>query len=132
MTRGKSIWDWMPASSNSLTAGATGYLVKKTPPARLLEAIKELHEGGSPISSQIARRVIQAFQKPPPKNEAGPRLTPREEEILEHLTRGLLYKEIAHSLNISTETVRTHVRNIYEKLQVRTRTEAINKLRERR
>jgi DNA-binding NarL/FixJ family response regulator len=115
---------------DSLAAGATGYLLKKTPPDRLLELIKELREGGSPISSQIARRVIQAFQKPPPKPDPTAGLTVREKEILDHLARGMLYKEIAATLGISSETVRTHVRNIYEKLHVRTRTEALNKVRQ--
>jgi DNA-binding NarL/FixJ family response regulator len=113
----------------SLEAGATGYLLKKTPPTKLLQAIQDVHQGGSPMSNQIARRVIQAFQKPVIQSEAGALLSAREQQVLDQLAQGLLYKEIAATLNISTETVRTHVRNIYEKLQVRTRTEALNKVR---
>jgi len=111
----------------SLTAGATGYLLKKTPPARLLESITELVSGGSPMSGEIARKVVQAFagrQKHPLPDSS---LTPREEEILSYLSKGYLYKEIAAELFISIETVRTHIRRIYQKLQVRTRTEALLK-----
>lgn len=108
----------------SLKAGASGYLVKKTPPAQLVEAIRDLHRGGSPMSGQIARRVVELFQQPLPGTE---KLTGREREILDFLTRGFLYKEIALETGISVETVRTHIRNIYQKLHVRTRTEAILK-----
>jgi DNA-binding NarL/FixJ family response regulator len=82
----------------SLEAGATGYLLKKTPPGKLLEAIRDVHQGGSPMSNQIARRVIQAFQKPAPQANRAAVLTGREQEILQHLAQGLLYKEIAHAL----------------------------------
>jgi DNA-binding NarL/FixJ family response regulator len=111
----------------SLAAGATGYLLKNTTPAKLIEAIQDLHQGGSPMSGQIARRVVKAFQAPQAKAAAEAALTKREQEILTHLSHGLLYKEIANALGISIETVRTHIRNIYEKLQVRTRTEAVLK-----
>lgn len=111
----------------SLTAGATGYLLKKTPPARLLEAIKELLAGGSPMSGEIARKVVQTFARPVLLPQPGTGLTAREEEILSYLSKGFLYKEIAAELFISIETVRTHIRNIYQKLQVRTRTEALLK-----
>ena len=111
----------------SLTAGATGYLLKKTPPARLLEAIKELLAGGSPMSGEIARKVVQTFARPVLLPQSGTGLTAREEEILSYLSKGFLYKEIAAELFISIETVRTHIRNIYQKLQVRTRTEALLK-----
>jgi len=109
----------------SLTAGATGYLLKKTPPARLLEAITELHNGGSPMSGEIARKVVQTFSRPVNHKIPDTILTPREEEILSYLSKGFLYKEIAAELFISIETVRTHIRKIYQKLQVRTRTEAL-------
>lgn len=109
----------------SLTAGATGYLLKKTPSARLLEAITELVHGGSPMSGEIARKVVQTFSKPQSQHIAEANLTPREEEILSYLSKGYLYKEIASDLHISMETVRTHIRKIYHKLQVRTRTEAL-------
>jgi DNA-binding NarL/FixJ family response regulator len=113
----------------SLAAGATGYLIKKTPPNRLLAAISDLHQGGSPVSNQIARRVLQAFRKNESGETSASMLSEREREILDCLGHGLLYKEIGTKLGISTETVRTHVRNIYKKLQVRTRAEALEKVR---
>jgi DNA-binding NarL/FixJ family response regulator len=111
----------------SLKAGATGYLLKKTVPSRILEAISEVYHGGSPMSTQIARRVISSFQKED-SIEASELLTSREKEILKNLSEGLRYKEIAVKLKISIETVRTHARRIYEKLHVQSRTEALNKV----
>jgi DNA-binding NarL/FixJ family response regulator len=111
----------------SLKAGATGYLLKKTEPAKILEAIKEVYAGGSPMSSQIARKVIASFQ-PKPGIDDVEILTPKEKEILKALSKGLRYKEIAFEMQISIETVRSHVRRIYEKLQVQSRTEALNKV----
>lgn len=116
----------------ALNAGASGYILKKTPPLKLLEAIKELHEGGAPMSSQIARKVVAAFQQrsmnaQTPDEKAISALSNREKEILEFLAKGLLYKEIAAQLNISQETVRKHVYHIYEKLHVNNRIEAINR-----
>ncbi len=111
----------------SLKAGATGYLLKKTVPARILEAIAEVYDGGSPMSAQIARRVITSFQKGDGIEESEV-LTSREKEILKNLSEGLRYKEIAAKLKISIETVRTHARRIYEKLHVQSRTEALNKV----
>ncbi len=111
----------------SLAAGANGYLLKKTPPARLLEAISDLVKGGSPMSSEIARKVVQTFHKPVLQHFPEANLTPREEEILHYLTKGYLYKEIAEALFINIETVRTHIHKIYQKLQVRTRTEVLLK-----
>lgn len=111
----------------SLVAGASGYILKKTPPSKLLEAIQDLHTGGSPMSSQIARKVVQAFQKLGTSSKETENLTSREHEILSYLAKGYRYKEIAEMLFISIETVRTHLRNIYEKLQVRSRTEAVLK-----
>jgi DNA-binding NarL/FixJ family response regulator len=111
----------------SLEAGATGYLLKKTPPARLMDAISELVNGGSPMSGEIARKVVQAFATPVQHKLPEGNLTPREEEILSFLSKGFLYKEIAAELFISIDTVRTHIRKIYQKLQVRTRTEALLK-----
>ena len=113
----------------ALSAGASGYILKKTAPQKLVEAIRELCEGGAPMSSQIARKVVAAFQN---KNHAPGEnnltmLTPREKEILELLSRGLMYKEIAWELDISQETVRKHVYRIYEKLDVGNRVEAVNK-----
>jgi DNA-binding NarL/FixJ family response regulator len=105
----------------SLQAGATGYILKKTPPGQLMEAIRELHRGGSPMSGSIARRVVASFQQPCKVRQA---LTAREREILEHVVQGYRFREIAELLHISLETVRSHIRNIYEKLHVRSRTEA--------
>jgi DNA-binding NarL/FixJ family response regulator len=112
---------------DSLKAGASGYILKKTPPAKLLESIQDLHNGGSPMSSQIARKVVQAFQQNHQPVPPAERLSKREQEILAYLAKGHLYKEIAVALHISVETVRTHLRNIYDKLHVRTRTEAVVK-----
>ncbi len=111
----------------SLKAGASGYLLKKTAPSKILESITEVFNGGSPMSSQIARKVIGSFQQ---KNtiEDSSLLTQREKEILKLLAKGLRYKEIAADLMISIDTVRTHTRHIYEKLQVQSRIEAINKV----
>ncbi len=112
---------------NSLKAGATGYILKKTPPAELLDAIRNLHNGGSPMSSQIARKVVQAFQQISQSHKDTESLTEREAEILAHLARGYHDKEIAEQLFVSVETVRTHIRNIYKKLHVHSRTEAARK-----
>ena len=111
----------------SLKAGASGYLLKKTAPSKILDAISEVHHGGSPMSSQIARRVIASFQHKNSIDETN-FLTPREKEILKELSKGLRYKEIADEMKISIETVRSHARKIYEKLQVQSRTEALNKV----
>ena len=114
----------------ALSAGASGYLLKKTDPPRMLEAIRELYEGGSPMSSQIARKVVAAFQHKAPtttESEELDDLSAREKEILEHLSKGLMYKEIAAQLYLSPETVRKHVYHIYEKLHVNNRVAAVNK-----
>jgi DNA-binding NarL/FixJ family response regulator len=115
----------------SLKAGAVGYLLKKTPPAKIIEAIREVHGGGSPMSNQIARRVLASFQAPPAHPDKGPILSPRELEILNQVARGLRYKEIADTLFVSPDTVRTHLRNVYRKLQVRSATEAVFKTKTR-
>ncbi len=112
----------------SLAAGATGYMLKKTPPAKLLEAILELRAGGAPMSGQVARKVVAAFRQPTTGIQPSSSLTPVEQTILQLLARGLLYKEVANHLNISLSTVRTHVWHIYRKLQVHNRTEAVLKL----
>lgn len=111
----------------ALAAGASGYLLKRDAPNMLLEALNDLRNGGSPMSSAIARKVVQHFQSPPNTTSVDHDLTPRETEILEQLVKGSLYKEIASDLGIGVETVRTHLRNIYAKLHVRTRTEAVVK-----
>jgi len=112
---------------NALKAGATSYLLKGTPPEKIVEAINEVHHGGSPISSQIARKVIEAFTKKEKTNDYFQNLSRREQEILEQLSKGYRYKEIADKLFVSIETVRTHIRNIYEKLQVNSRADALKK-----
>ena len=114
---------------DALCAGASGYLVKKTPPSKLLEAIKEAHEGGAPMSSHIARKVIDFFQtkKPVSLQKSVYTLTPREKEILTGLVEGHNFKFIADSLYISIETVRFHFRNIYKKLHVHSQSEAVAK-----
>ncbi len=114
----------------ALTAGASGYILKKTAPTRMLEAIKELYLGGAPMSSQIARKVVAAFQNKITgigDGEGLSTLTRREKDILEQLSKGLMYKEIGAELFISPETVRKHVYHIYEKLHVTNRVEAVNK-----
>lgn len=116
----------------ALKAGASGYILKKTTPGKLIEAIHELRDGGAPMSSSIARKVVAAFKETPTESVAAKHdpldvLSNREREILEHLAKGLLYKEIAGQLFISQETVRKHVYHIYEKLHVHNKVEAINK-----
>ncbi len=112
---------------NALQSGASGYILKGTYPAQVLEAIRELHEGGSPMSSEIARRVIHYMHNKGKTAEAVELLTEREMEILDLLAKGYLYKEIAAELFISNSTVKQHIHNIYGKLHVQTRTEALNK-----
>jgi len=111
---------------NALSVGAMGYLTKTVQSSKLLDAIQDVYNGGSPMSSHIARKVVQTFSKTNTK-QAAAILSERETEILHLLSAGLRYKEIADKLFLSTETVRTHIRNIYSKLQVNTRTEALNK-----
>lgn len=112
---------------DALAAGASGYLLKRDAPAKLLEALADLLSGGSPMSGAIARKVVQHFHTAPPSKNEDHNLTPREKQILELLVKGGLYKEIAWDLGIGVETVRTHLHNIYAKLHVRTRTEAVVK-----
>jgi len=112
---------------NALAAGASGYLLKRTKSAELLDAIREVQQGGSPMTTHIARKVVQSFQKAGPSPQATENLSQREQEVLDCLSQGFLYKEIAEKLGISYETVHTYIRRIYEKLQVRTRTEAVAK-----
>ncbi len=112
---------------DALSAGANGYVLKKMPPHKIIEAIREIYEGGSPMSAAIARRVLATFQsKPVAEPNFG--LSPREKEIVDQLSKGLLYKEIADRLAIGIGTVRQHIHHIYEKLHVQNRTEALNKI----
>jgi DNA-binding NarL/FixJ family response regulator len=112
---------------DALSAGASGYLLKKTPRDEILPAIKELYEGGSPMSTHIARKVVTYFQNRKEQQAKAAALSPRETDVLELLSKGFLYKEIAERLNLTTGTVRQHIHHIYEKLHVQNRTEAINK-----
>jgi len=120
---------------NALAAGANGYMLKRTPTKELIEAIREVHRGGSPMTAHIARLVVQSFQKPvapaPASGGELAELSEREQQVLDLLAQGLIYKEIADKLNIGYETVHTYIRRIYEKLQVRTRTEAVAKFLQR-
>ena len=112
---------------NALAAGATGYLLKETPRQELLRAVEDVHNGGSPMTSNIARKVVQSFRQDGTAGGAGEALSPREQEVLDLLARGYLYKEIAERLNISVPTVNTYVRRMYEKLHVRSRAQAVAK-----
>jgi DNA-binding NarL/FixJ family response regulator len=114
---------------NSLAAGAAGYLLKRSKSAEILEALRDVQDGGSPMSTHIARKVVQSFQSRPVAAPitANEELSPREQEVLELLSQGFMYKEISDKLGIGFETVRTYIRRIYEKLHVRTRTEAVAK-----
>lgn len=111
----------------ALAAGATGYLLKRTPRAELIEAIRDVRQGGSPMTAHIARKVVQSFQRVGASPRPTENLSAREQQVLDCLSQGLIYKEIADKLGISYETVHTYIRRIYEKLQVRTRTEAVAK-----
>ncbi len=110
----------------ALEAGANGYLLKKTSLTKITESLIELHEGGSPMSTQIARKVIERMHTGK-FDKTKDILSPRESEILQLLAKGLLYKEISDQINVTTGTVRQHIHRIYEKLHVQNRTEAINK-----
>jgi len=115
---------------NSLAAGASGYLLKRSKSGEILEAIRDVQNGGSPMTTHIARKVVQSFQAnaaASARAEPSEELSPREQEVLDLLSQGFMYKEISDKLGISFETVRTYIRRIYEKLHVRTRTEAVAK-----
>jgi RNA polymerase sigma factor (sigma-70 family) len=112
---------------DALAAGASGYMLKRTAGKELLEAIAEVKRGGSPMTTHIARKVVQSFQRSAAAEAETEKLSEREQQVLDLLSQGLMYKEIADKLSISYETVHTYIRRIYEKLQVRTRTEAVAK-----
>jgi DNA-binding NarL/FixJ family response regulator len=124
---------------DSLRAGASGYLLKRSPSSRILESVREAHEGGAPMTPQLARRLVQHFQTPSevqtsedrPENPEMATLSPREKDVLEQLAKGYQYKEITEKLGISLHTVRGHIRNIYEKLHVHSRTDAVLKFLKR-
>lgn len=116
----------------AICAGASGYLLKNTPPARLLESLTEVANGGAPMSPEVARRVVELFRKSRPPERAAYHLTPQETELLKLMVEGHHYKTAANVMGISTNTVSFHLKNIYEKLQVHSKTEAVAKiLRER-
>lgn len=112
---------------DALEAGASGYLLKNSPPNKIIDALLELHAGGSPMSAHIARKVVATFHRKDQPVHAEV-LSNREREVLDQLAKGHLYKEIADALSISTGTVRQHIHRIYEKLHVQNRTEALNKV----
>ncbi|MEO6253055.1 MAG: response regulator transcription factor [Ferruginibacter sp.] len=112
----------------ALEAGASGYLLKKTPKEKIMEALLELYEGGSPMSTQIARKVIRSFQQKEQLNADSNLLTPKQKEVLELLSKGFLYKEISEKLQISLNTVKQHIHKTYLKLHVCNRTEAVIKI----
>lgn len=112
---------------NALKAGACGYLLKRSSPGEILEALQTIQNGGAPMNSEIARKIVMTFQTPPPSPGEATTLSARETEILELLSRGKVSKEIADQLNISYHTVRVHTKHIYEKLHVRSRSEAMAK-----
>ena len=113
---------------DAIRAGASGYLLKKTPPEDIIEAVKELHEGGAPMSPSIARKVIHAFQSQPSQAITDYQLTGREKEILYSLVDGLSYKKIAEKYFVSISTIRTHISNIYQKLHVNSKSQAVAKV----
>ena len=109
----------------ALTAGASGYLLKRVAPAKLLEAIRDVHSGGSPMSGPIARKVVQFFQQGSPPKGENEGLSTRERQVLQFLAQGYAYKQIGDELGVSIDTTRTYIRRIYEKLHVHSRTEAV-------
>ena len=122
-----TVYDNTDAIFNSLAAGASGYLLKPIRAAELLEAVKDVYAGGAPMTSNIARKVVQTFkQSQAPRSETED-LSPRETAVLDYLAKGYLYKEIAEQLDISYGTVHTYIERIYEKLHVRSRSQAVAK-----
>jgi len=116
----------------AIRAGASGYLLKKTPPAEIISAVQQLYEGGAPMSPSIARKMVQAFQSPTNYSLADYELTPREKEILFSLVDGLSYKKIGEKYFISLSTIRTHICNIYSKLHVHSKSQAVAKVLQRK
>jgi DNA-binding NarL/FixJ family response regulator len=122
-----TVFDNDVAIFDSLKAGASGYILKNTAPTKVLDAIRELHEGGSPMSANIARRVMQSFHEEKRTPQYNSLLHPQERRILELLAKGFLYKEVAEDLHLTINTVKQYCHSIYQKLAVSNRTEAINK-----
>jgi len=126
-----TVYEDTEAVFSALRAGASGYLLKQTPIEELLAALREIHRGGSPMSSHIARKVVQSFQEDGAANQEVEFLSRREREVLELAAEGFLFKEIADKLGVSFGTVHTYCRRIYEKLQVRSRAQAVAKWHQR-
>ena len=122
-----TVYDGQDKVFESICNGACGYLLKKTPPAKLLEAIREAHEGGAPMSPEIARKVITLFQQTRASEKLDEPLTPQETRLLKLLSDGYSYQNSAGQMNISINTVRNYIRSIYEKLHVNTKSEAVSK-----
>jgi DNA-binding NarL/FixJ family response regulator len=122
-----TVYDDTESIFQALTAGATGYLVKRASRSELLTAIVDIHRGESPMSSGIARKIVKSFQRIEPVVSATDKLSPREKQVLELLAQGHLYKEIAELLHLSVPTVNCYIRSIYEKLQVHSRSQAVAK-----
>jgi DNA-binding NarL/FixJ family response regulator len=122
-----TVYDEQDKVFESICNGACGYLLKKTPPARLLEAIREAHEGGSPMTPEIARKVVTLFQKTGPPPQVDQSLTPQEVRLLRLLADGYSYQSAGEKLNITANTVRNYIRSIYDKLHVHSKSEAVSK-----
>ena len=123
-----TVYDECQKILESLKAGASGYLLlRSTPPAKILEAIKDVYHGGAPMSAEVARLVVNTFHQDQPVRSAAEKLTPREEEVLRQIVQGARTKEVADALNIAVPTVQTHLQHIYEKLHARSRSEAVAK-----
>lgn len=122
-----TVFDETDLIVKALEAGASGYILKDTPPAEILAAIRDVLHHGAPMSREVARKLIESFHRPSPASVGSEPLTPREAEILQLLAKGLLYKEIAADLVITIDTVSSHLKSIYRKLHVRSRTEAVTK-----
>jgi DNA-binding NarL/FixJ family response regulator len=125
-----TVYDDSDRIFRALQMGSAGYLLKRSPSAEIVRAIEEVHRGGAPMSSYIARKVVQSFQRPGPADKPAENLTKRETDVLAYVARGYINKEIAEALGLSTETVHGYLKTIYTKLQVRSRTEAAMKFRE--
>ncbi len=119
-----TVYDDSDQVFRALQAGASGYLLKRTPPDEILKAIQEVTRGGAPMSSSVARKVAQSFQKQGPSPKESENLSKREKEVLAYVAKGYINKEIANFLSVSVETVRSHLKSIYDKLHVRSRTAA--------
>ncbi len=122
-----TVFDNTDAIFNSLAAGASGYLLKPISAAQLLSAVHDVYAGGAPMTSDIARKVVQTFKQPVPPSGEAENLTPREQEVIDFLAKGYLYKEIAEQLKISYGTVHTYIERIFKKLHVRSRAQAVAK-----